>query len=174
MNPLSSFQPFESKIEEFANHHPDAPKREIILNRLYYHVFKLVSERQNHQLSPFGLNSSSWFALIMIHSTPDNAINPCNLSYAMVSSRTNITRLSDELVEKGWVERHASGEDRRKIVLSLTQAGRQLVEAVLPLQWQHYRELWSVFNAVELEQFEFLLRKLLGRIDLPMGGSCEE
>ena len=173
MNP-SSFKPFESKIEEFASLHPDAPKREIVLNRLYYHVFKLVSEKQSHQLSPYGLNSSSWFALIMIYSTPDNAINPCNLSYAMVSSRTNITRLSDELVEKGWVERHASGEDRRKIVLSLTQAGKRLVEEVLPRQWRNYQELWSVFDEAELDQFEFLLRKLLGQIDLASGEACEE
>ncbi|HQT26955.1 MAG TPA: MarR family transcriptional regulator, partial [Burkholderiales bacterium] len=129
-------------------------------------------EKQNHQLSEFGLSGTSWFALIMIYSTPENAINPCNLSYDMVSSRTNITRLSDELVEKGWVERHASGEDRRKIVLSLTPKGKELVETVLPIQWKHYRELWSGFDAGELEQFERLLRKLLGRID--EGGTCEE
>lgn len=171
MNP-STFQPFESRIDEFSNRHPDAPKREIILSRLYFHVFKLINEKQNHRLSAFGLNSTSWFALIMIYSTTDNAINPCNLSYAMVSSRTNITRLSDELVEKGWVERHASGEDRRKIVLSLTPKGRQLVETVLPEQWRYYRELWAGFDAGELEQFETLLRKLLARID--EGGSCAE
>lgn len=169
---MSTFQPFESRIDAFSNAHPEAPKREIILSRLYFHVFKLINENQNQRLSEFGLNSTSWFALIMIYSTPENAINPCNLSYDMVSSRTNITRLSDELVDKGWVERHASGEDRRKIVLSLTEKGRALVEAVLPVQWLHYRDLWSGFDAAELEQFEGLLRKLLARVD--RGGACGE
>ncbi|MBY0577532.1 MAG: MarR family transcriptional regulator [Burkholderiales bacterium] len=172
----SSFEPFENRIEAFTCHHPDSPKREIILSRLYFHVFKLFNERQNLNLAEFGLNTTSWFALIMIYSTGENAINPCNLSHAMVSSRTNITRLSDELVEKGWVERNASGEDRRRIVLSLTQQGRTLVEAVLPQQWNYYRELWSAFEPDELEQFEFLLRKLLKRIDasLPEGESCPD
>lgn len=172
----SSFEPFENRITDFTSHRPDSPKREIILSRLYFHVFKLFNEKQNLDLSEFGLNSTSWFALIMIYSTRDNAINPCNLSYAMVSSRTNITRLSDELVEKGWVERHASDEDRRRILLSLTQAGRELVETVLPRQWHHYRELWSAFEPDELKQFESLLRKLLKRLDetLPGSDSCQD
>ena len=161
----SSFQPFENRIESFASTHPDAPKREIILSRLYFHVFKQYNEKQNLHLARFGLNSSSWFALIMLYSTADNAINPCDLSYAMVSSRTNITRLADELVEKGWVERSMSGEDRRKIILSLTPSGRELVQAVLPHQWDHYKEMWSAFEPAELEQFEYLLRKLLSKVD---------
>lgn len=168
----SSFQPFESRIENFSCANPDAPKRELILSRLYFHVFKQYNERQNLHLARFGLNSSSWFALIMLYSTPENAINPCDLSYAMVSSRTNITRLADELVEKGWVERSASGEDRRKIVLSLTPSGRKLVQAVLPHQWEYYRELWSGFDSGEIEQFEFLLRKLLSKLDDSMEGAC--
>jgi MarR family transcriptional repressor of emrRAB len=167
----SSFEPFESRIESFSKAHPDAPKREIILGRLYFHVFKQYNERQNLHLSRFGLNGSSWFALVMLYSTPENAINPCELSYAMVSSRTNITRLSDELVEKGWVERSASGEDRRKIVLSLTTRGRELVETVLPHQWDYYEQLWSGFDSDEIGQFESLLRKLLSKLD-DMENSC--
>ncbi|MHB1300714.1 MAG: MarR family transcriptional regulator [Burkholderiales bacterium] len=168
----SSFQPFEDRINHFAGQHPDAPKREIILSRLYFHVFKELNDRQNLHLSRFGLNSSGWFTLVMIYSTPGNSINPCNLSDAMVSSRTNITRLSDELVDKGWVERKPSREDRRKIVLSLTPCGRELVESILPHQWDYHRELWSGFDAGEIEQFESLLRKLLGRIDESMEKSC--
>lgn len=172
----SSFQPFENRIVDFTSHHPDSPEGEIILTRLYAHVFKLSNERQNLNLSRYGLNSTSWFALIMIYSTAENAINPCNLSHDMVSSRTNITRLSDELVKKGWVERNTSGEDRRRVVLSLTRKGRELVETVLPHQWHDYRELWSDFGPDELEQFERLLRKLLVRLDesLPEGRACPE
>jgi MarR family transcriptional repressor of emrRAB len=94
----------------------------------------------------------------------------------MVSSRTNITRLSDKLVKKGWVERNTSGEDRRRVVLSLTRKGRELVETVLPHQWHDYRELWSDFGPDELEQFERLLRKLLVRLDesLPEGRACPD
>jgi MarR family transcriptional repressor of emrRAB len=168
----SSFEPFETRIEGFSKAHPDAPKREIILSRLYFHVFKQYNERQNIHLAPFGLNGSSWFALVMLYSTPENAINPCNLSYAMDSSRTNITRLSDELVEKGWVERSTSGEDRRKIVLSLTASGRKLVETVLPHQWDYYKELWSGFDSEEIDLFEHLLRRLLAKFDEDMENAC--
>lgn len=169
----SSFQPFEQRIEHVTGNHPDSPRSEIILSRLFFHVFKRFNESQNIHLSAFGLNSTSWLALIMMHATPGNALNPCELSEAMISSRTNITRLADELVEKGWVERSASGEDRRKVVLSLTDAGRDLVESVLPHQWQYYREMWSCFSPGEIATFEALMRKLLDRLDASGSPSCQ-
>ncbi len=170
----SSFEPFEERINRFTGLHPGSPRNEIVLNRLFFHVFKLAQERQNQNLSSFGLNGTTWLALIMIHATDENAIHPCDLSYAMTSSRTNITRLADELVEKGWVSRNASSEDRRRIELSLTEAGKNLVETVLPHQWQHYREVWSALDAEEIETFGRLLRKLLGRLDeiTPEGDPC--
>lgn len=45
----------------------------------------------------------------------------------------SVTRLVDRLEERGLLERVRAGEDRRKVLASLTAAGRQLVGAVPPL-----------------------------------------
>jgi len=45
----------------------------------------------------------------------------------------SITRLVDRLEERGLLQRSRAGEDRRKVVVALTEAGKQLVSAVPPL-----------------------------------------
>jgi MarR family transcriptional repressor of emrRAB len=163
----SSFKLFETKINHFASLHADAPKSEIVLNRLFLHVSKLFYDRQNLYLARFGLNTTSWSVLVMIYSTPGNVLNPCELSDALVSSRTNITRLSDELVKKGWIERCASTRDRRRVLLSLSDEGRRLIETVFPIQWQFLKELWSGFTQEEADAFGTFLTTLLHRLDVP-------
>jgi len=44
---------------------------------------------------------------------------------------SNATRLSDKLVQAGLVERREDPEDRRYVRLTLTRAGRRLVERVI-------------------------------------------
>jgi len=45
----------------------------------------------------------------------------------------SITRLADRLEERGLLQRSRAGEDRRKVVVTLTEMGKQLVSAVPPL-----------------------------------------
>jgi DNA-binding MarR family transcriptional regulator len=52
-------------------------------------------------------------------------------------SRSGMTRLVDGLVRKGWVDRERSTEDRRRVIVSLTEEGvtlgRQLQEVTAQL-----------------------------------------
>ncbi|MBW2454388.1 MAG: MarR family transcriptional regulator [Deltaproteobacteria bacterium] len=41
------------------------------------------------------------------------------------ASLSSMTRLVDGLERKGWVERHRPGEDRRRVVVDLTDEGRE-------------------------------------------------
>lgn len=159
-----SFSYFEQGIERVSQRLPGMPKEKVLLNRLFFFAFKEVHEHYNQFLSQHGLNSTTFLALVMIFHSEDNKLNPCDLSDALLSSRTNVTRLSDELVEAGWVERQACTEDRRRIELSLTPAGEALLEKMLPLIWEHIAAQWSNFTAEEMSEFNRLLRKLLANI----------
>jgi MarR family transcriptional repressor of emrRAB len=162
---LDSFKPFEHGIENAARRFPGLPKREVLLTRLYYHVFFKLNESANRSLKAYGLNSTTWIALILIYSSPDNAINPSDLSEFLASSRTNITRLADQLVKKNLVIRRACEKDRRRCFLSLTDAGIALVEKILPTQQERLKKHWEKFTEEEMKLFEALLRKLLKKLD---------
>lgn len=89
---------------------------------------------------------------------------PSDISDTLDSSRTNATRISDELVKNGWAERQPCAEDRRKIRLVLTDAGIRFVELIMPVARDRNRSLWSDFSGDEKVQLEGLLRKLLARL----------
>ena len=155
------FREFAARMQAVGRQFPGLPRQEVMLIRLAHLVYKRLEEVINRHLAPYDLNSSQWIALILIYSSPEGEILPSEISHIADSSRTNVTRLVDELVAKGWVSRTHSQEDRRKITLALTATGAALVEKVLPLLWEVYRKLWAPFSAEEMAQLEQLQRKLL-------------
>ena len=62
-------------------------------------------------------------ALITLESQENHSIQPSELSCALGSSRTNATRIADELEKRGWIERRESDNDRRCLHLQLTDKG---------------------------------------------------
>lgn len=155
------FTYFELGIARISGQLPGMPQDRVVLNRLFFCVFKDLDDIYNQHLSEFGLNSSTFLALAMILSSADNRLNPCHLSDALIASRTNVTRLADELVNAGWVSRKPSTQDRRRVELSLTPGGRKLILRVLPVIWQRIEQQWSDFSPAEVTEFDRLLRKML-------------
>lgn len=155
------FADFERSIDRVFHKLAGMPREQVVLTRLLFYVFKAVDDRLNQFLVDYNLTSTTFFALVMIYASENNKINPCDLSDVVFSSRTNVTRFADELVERGWVERQHSTEDRRRIELSLTSAGQALVEKVLPANWELIKLLWGDFSPEEIDSFKALLHKLL-------------
>ncbi|MDD4881531.1 MAG: MarR family transcriptional regulator [Gallionellaceae bacterium] len=152
---------FEQGIDRIARQIPGMPQDRVVLNRLFFFVFRELDEAYNLHLADFGLNSSTFLALAMLMSSEGGQLNPCHLSDALIASRTNVTRLADELAAAGWVERRPSMEDRRRVELSLTESGRALVLKVLPRVWQLIERQWADFSPAEVTEFDRLLRKLM-------------
>ncbi len=155
------FTYFESGIAQISGQLPGMPQDRVVLNRLFFCVFKDLDDIYNQYLSEFGLNSSTFLALAMILSSAENRLNPSHLSDALIASRTNVTRLADELVNSGWVSRKPSTQDRRRVELSLTSSGRKLILRVLPVVWQRIEQQWTDFSPDEVAEFDRLLRKML-------------
>lgn len=80
-------------------------------------------------------------------------------------TRTSATRLSDEMVERGWVERHINQQDRRQIVLKLTAEGESFIQKVWPQISSKSGEAWQDYTNDDYVQLQYLLTKLLNRLD---------
>lgn len=155
------FSYFEEGIDRVCAQMRGMPRDRVVLSRLFFFVFKKLDDLHNRHLAEFGLNTSSFLALVMLLAREDNCLNPVDLSNALVASRTNVTRLTDELVASGWVSRTPNTGDRRRIDLSLTDAGRVFILGVLPRIWMLLEQQWAGFSADESAEFDRLLRKLL-------------
>lgn len=82
------------------------------------------------------------------------------LADKLLTSRSNLTTLIDNLERDGLVRRRRSEEDRRQIQVSLTDEGRDLIEDVFPRHAKRIAELMGELEPDEQEQLGRLCRKL--------------
>lgn len=160
----SSFTPIEQMLKFRASRHEDFPYQEILLTRLCMHMQGKLLENRNKMLKAQGINETLFMALITLESQENHSIQPSELSCALGSSRTNATRIADELEKRGWIERRESDNDRRCLHLQLTDKGHEFLREVLPPQHNCLHKLWSALSTAERDQLEHITRKLLTRL----------
>jgi DNA-binding MarR family transcriptional regulator len=86
---------------------------------------------------------------------------------AMVTSGAITNRL-DHLVAKGYVTRETDPANRRSVLITLTEAGREKVDSVVAGHLENERRLLDALTPAEQDRLAGLLRKLLvGRGDVP-------
>lgn len=149
----SSFTPIEQMLKFRASRHEDFPYQEILLTRLCMHMQSKLLENRNKMLKAQGINETLFMALITLESQENHSIQPSELSCALGSSRTNATRIADELEKRGWIERR------------VTEKGHEFLREVLPPQHNCLHQLWSALSTTEKDQLEQITRKLLSRLD---------
>ncbi|HET6804780.1 MAG TPA: MarR family transcriptional regulator [Frateuria sp.] len=162
---MSSFLPTEKRLAVTRRRHPAFPRGSAVLVRLVKHLHKRVHDEANAALKPFGLNHPQYNLLMMLYGTDGDGLNPSQLAEAAGEKAANITRLTNELCEKGLIERAASEDDRRKLVLSLTPAGLALIERLLPSICALLDEQTRGLAAPEQAELERLLKKFLDGFD---------
>lgn len=82
----------------------------------------------------------------------------------------SMTSLVDRLEERNLVRRRPHPEDRRGVLLTLTEAGRKTVDATLGTRVRRLHELADVLSKDELARVAQALRKLLLAVDSPSAG----
>ncbi len=169
MNEITPLLPPFSEVEEgicrLAGLLPALPKQEVLLSRLYIHIAKALRDVANQVLKPFNLNYVSFSTLMMIFGTPNTAVNPSKLCDVTAETRTNMTRIVDDLVARGFIKRRASAKDRRRVVLTLTSKGETLVKKILPRLWEKQIKIYERFGDEEKKTLELLLKRQLASIE---------
>ena len=87
--------------------------------------------------------------------------NQQELADRLQVTKGNLVGLIDRLTERGWVERvHVPG-DRRVNRVTITQAGKTLIEQALPEQASIVESMLSQLTANEVETLRTLHQKLV-------------
>jgi MarR family 2-MHQ and catechol resistance regulon transcriptional repressor len=86
------------------------------------------------------------------------------IAQKLLRSGGNITLVVDNLEKHGWVRRERQKDDRRMIVIHLTQQGRRLIERVFPDHASAIEREFRNLGPREQERLRHLCRKL-GRGD---------
>ncbi|GHP01011.1 MarR family transcriptional regulator [Reticulibacter mediterranei] len=84
----------------------------------------------------------------------------------MVTSSTMTNRI-DRLEEKGLVRRVPDPEDRRGLLVELTEQGRELIDTVLPAHVANEERILKALSKEEQHTLATLLGKLLSSLEHP-------
>jgi DNA-binding MarR family transcriptional regulator len=87
------------------------------------------------------------------------ALNPRDICAQYRHNSGALTRVIDQLEEKGFIERLRRDRDRRKVELQLTDAGRKVIERLIPLVVDQLNQVLQDFSSDELKELTRLLIK---------------
>ena len=130
--------------------------------RLRTHLAREVEQT----LAAHGLNSATFDVLATLRrSGPPYALSPGDLlATTMVSSGTMTNRL-DQLEKAGLVARTHNPEDRRSVIIALTEKGRAVVDEAVTAHVANQHRLVETLLPDEREQLDGLLRTFLGHFE---------
>lgn len=162
---MSSFLPTEQRLTITRQRHPAFPREPAVLVRLIKHIYKHVHDDANAMLRPYGINHPEYNLLMMLYGTEGYTLHATELADAAGEKSANITRLTNELCDKGLLARSASDEDRRKIALTLTKEGTALIESFLPDVCALLERQVGDMQPREMIQLERLLKRFLNQLE---------
>jgi MarR family 2-MHQ and catechol resistance regulon transcriptional repressor len=141
-------------------HYQGTPKETLALNtfiKLTRSVESLVN-RLAQRGTQGGLSSSQFGVLeTLYHLGP---MCQSELGSKLLRSSGDITMVIDNLEKRGLVRRERQAEDRRKVLVSLTEPGNQQIAEIFPRHLVSIVEEMSVLDAQEQETLSNLCRKL--------------
>ncbi len=121
-------------------------------------AFSVFNKRVTDQIRTFGLTPAQFSVLECLgHLGPLTIGGLCK---KMLVTGGNMTVVVDNLEKQELVERVPSKEDRRAILVKLTEKGQKLFELVFPQHARYIAQIASVLTAPEQEHVSRLLKKL--------------
>jgi MarR family transcriptional repressor of emrRAB len=159
------FDMLEENLRALQARVPDLPFTEILLCRLLVHMGREMATNFEQKIRPFGLAEADFRVLTTLFSQPDGVAHPSDLCARAAQSPANMSRISDALVSRDLITRVPSAQDRRRMVLRITEQGEDLVRRLLPKLFVPLRGLWAEFSESEQRLLISQLRRLYANLD---------
>jgi DNA-binding MarR family transcriptional regulator len=116
----------------------------------------------------------SWIQYVVLAALRDGiAVNPKAICAQYRHDSGALTRIIDQLAERGLLERVRRDKDRRKVELQLTPAGRDAIESLIPLIVGKLNEVLSDLSQAEVQELLRLLVKLNTTLQSHVDSSVE-
>ena len=119
---------------------------------------------------PYADISVAAFQVLAIIEGEGRPLPPSVVAERMVTTTGTMTSLLDTLVRRGLVQRLPHPDDRRMLLIDITDAGRDLVDLILPVTHRITKDIFQVLTEDERQQ----LLELLGRVQERLTSMREE
>lgn len=128
---------------------------------LLHQVARDLGTALERQLAPFGVTAQQ--AALLLHANRQPS-SPSQLMTVLGTDTAGMTKLLDRLEAKELIERHPNPDDRRSVVIALTEHGRALVPRLAPVFGHITKQLFSGFSTDEIRLLTTMLERMRGNL----------
>lgn len=108
-----------------------------------------------------GVTSQQFNVLRILNGHKGDEGMPCSeIASRMIHRDSDVTRLIDKLEKLGLAKRERPDYDRRKVLVSITQVGKQLIKKIMPKVDKIERQSVGHLKVDELKNLILLLEKI--------------
>lgn len=136
---------------------PMAQEKKALLNVMY--TQNVIADQFNELLKPFDLSAEQFNVLRILRGQKGNPVNMCTIQERMIAKTSNTTRLVDKLLLKELVLREICPQNRRKMEITITSKGIELLQQLDTLVETHEKKFGNNLSEKELAQLNILLEK---------------
>ena len=115
------------------------------------------------EMRPLGASLQMWRVLAALREKDGRRMGDLSLTTSIEVS--TLTRLVDNMEQKGLVARRRDAADSRAVLLHVTPAGRRLTRRILPIAERYETVALKGFGAAETETLKAALRQLYANMD---------
>ena len=147
---------------------PEADDIRLDLEERSFYRFSILATQINRSvarayLKKYGPPANAWKILAVLNKF--KTLSASELKHHTTLEMDKITRIVDHLVERGFVLRKQDQLDRRRVVISLSPAGRRATKHLEDTIAEMEHAFLGVLEAKERQQLYSLLEKLKARAD---------
>jgi DNA-binding MarR family transcriptional regulator len=140
------------------------PQTEAAVDRMAK-VVKHLERVSGRTVAAFGLNLGEFKCLLKLHSNEREEVTAGDLADILDLSTGAMTNRLDGLEEAGYVTRRRDTQDRRSVLVSITDAGREILGAAVAAQGAEEKDLLASLAPGEREELNALLRRVVLAIE---------
>ena len=119
-----------------------------------------VTDQISKELKEFGMTEPQFNVLRVLRSAKGEPLTVQEILNNMVQRSSNVTRIIDKLLKKGYVNRQECATNRRKMDITITEAGREILEKLDAKVYDFHRPRMDKLTEEELVTLKALIQKL--------------
>ena len=149
--------PTTEVLSKFAERYPDA---DVTAISSFLHLLRVATDLSialDTCLSKHGLLQGRWWVLILLMREESKTATPSTLADKAGVTRATMTGLIDGLEQVGLVERVFAKDDRRSVVIHLTEAGQAKLDVVMPDYYRRLRQCMEALDEKKREELHLML-----------------
>ncbi|HAA10924.1 MAG TPA: MarR family transcriptional regulator [Cytophagales bacterium] len=120
-----------------------------------------ITDQVGIQLKEYDTTEPQYNVLRILHEQAGTPISVQDIQQQMVQRSSNVTRIIDKLLAKALVHRQECATNRRKMDITITEAGEQLLQKLDKKVYELHAPMQGNLTPAEIQQLKQLINKLM-------------